>query len=104
WAATAAPGVTLYGYYDNVLAVSPADANIVIVAGFDIRKTTNGGVSWAAVPAAGHVDNHAMRFLPGSSTTILSGNDGGLFRTTNGGSTWTSLNKGLAITQFYRLG
>jgi len=104
WSATAATGVTLYGYYDNVLAVSPVDPNIVIVAGFDMKKTTNGGTSWVNVPTAGHVDNHCLRFLPGSSTTILAGNDGGLFRTTNGGTNWASLNNGLAITQFYQLG
>ncbi len=104
WSTTAASGVTLYGYYDNILAVSPADPNIVIVAGFNMKKTTNGGTSWANVPVAGHVDNHCLQFAPGSSTTIFSGNDGGLFRTTNGGTSWTSLNKGLAITQFYRLG
>jgi photosystem II stability/assembly factor-like uncharacterized protein len=104
WSTTTAPGVTLYGYYDNVLAVSPADPNVVIVAGLNMRKTTNGGTSWASVPVAGHVDNHALRFAPGSSTTMFSGNDGGLFRSADGGTTWTSLNKGLAITQFYRLG
>jgi photosystem II stability/assembly factor-like uncharacterized protein len=104
WSTTTASGVTLYGYYDNVLAVSPADPNIVIVAGFNMKKTTDGGTSWANVPTAGHVDNHCVRFTPGSSTTIFAGNDGGLFRTANGGSTWASLNKGLAITQFYRLG
>ena len=104
WSTTTAPGVTLYGYYDNVLAVSPADPNIVLVAGFNMRKTTNGGTSWTTVPTAGHVDNHCLRFAPGSSTTILAGNDGGLFRTINGGTSWTSLNKGLVITQFYRLG
>lgn len=104
WTTTTAPAVTLYGYYDNVLAVSPVDANIVFVAGFDMKKTTNGGTSWATSPPAGHVDNHCLRFAPGSSTTILGGNDGGLFRTANGGATWVSLNKGLAITQFYRVG
>jgi len=104
WITTGASNVTLYGYYDNVLAVSPADANIVLVAGFNMKKTTNGGTSWTNVPTAGHVDNHALRFAPGSSTTILGGNDGGLFRTIDGGTNWTSLNKGLAITQFYRLG
>jgi photosystem II stability/assembly factor-like uncharacterized protein len=103
WASMAS-GVSLFGYYDNVLAVSPADANVVVVAGFNMRKTTDGGATWTTVPVAGHVDNHAVRFAPGSSTTIYSGNDGGLFRTTNGGTTWSSLNKGLAITQFYRLG
>jgi photosystem II stability/assembly factor-like uncharacterized protein len=104
WTTTSAPGVTLYGYYDNVLAVSPLDPDIVIVAGFDMKKTTDGGNSWSSVPTAGHVDNHCVRFAPDSSTTILCGNDGGLFRTTDGGTTWSSLNKGLGITQFYRLG
>jgi photosystem II stability/assembly factor-like uncharacterized protein len=104
WAPTAAPGVSLYGYYDNVLAVSPIDPDVVIVAGFDIKKTTNGGASWASVPPAGHVDNHCLRFVPGSSTSMISGNDGGVFGTSTGGASWTSLNKGLAITQFYRLG
>ncbi len=104
WSTATASGVSLFGYYDNVLAVSPVDPNVVIVAGFNMKKTTNGGTSWSNVPVAGHVDNHGVQFAPGSSTTILSGNDGGLFRTADGGSTWTSLNKGLAITQFYRLG
>lgn len=104
WTTTAAPGVTLYGYYDNVLAVSPGSDKIAYVAGFNMRKTTDGGATWSTVPVAGHVDNHSLRFYPGSDTNILSGNDGGLFRTTNSGTTWTSLNKGLAITQFYGVG
>lgn len=104
WSTTTPPGVSLYGYYDTVLAVSPVDANNVYVAGFNMMKTTNGGGTWSAVPVAGHVDNHAITFLPGSGTTLLAGNDGGLFRSTNSGATWSSLNKGLAITQFYCLG
>ena len=104
WAPVTAPGVTLYGYYDNVLAVSPVDPNIVYVAGFDIKKSTNGGTSWSSVPAQGHVDNHCIEFIPGSSSMMLFGNDGGLFYTTNGGATSASWNKGLSITQFYRLG
>jgi photosystem II stability/assembly factor-like uncharacterized protein len=103
WAATAAPGVTLYGYYDNVLAVSPVSEKVAYVAGFNMKRTTDAGATWSTVPTAGHVDNHALEFFPGSGTQILSGNDGGLFKTINAGTTWTSLNKGLAITQFYRL-
>ena len=80
-----------------------ADANIVIVAGFDMKKTTNGGTTWASVPTAGHVNNHCLRFsypdaAPRSSVKRMA------FRTTNSSTSWTSLNKGLAITQFYRLG
>ena len=104
WAATTAPGVSLYGYYDTILAVSPTDEKVVYVAGFNMKKTTDGGATWNFVPTAGHVDNHCIRFLPGSGSTLLVGNDGGLFKSTNSGATWTSLNKGLSITQYYGLG
>jgi photosystem II stability/assembly factor-like uncharacterized protein len=104
WTVTPASGVTLYGYYDTVLAVSPVSPDNVYVAGFNIKESTNGGGSWTSVPVAGHVDNHVMKFAPNSNTTIYSGNDGGIFRSTNSGSTWASLNKGLSITQFYRIG
>jgi photosystem II stability/assembly factor-like uncharacterized protein len=104
WSTTTAPGATLYGYYDNVLAVSPIDAKLVYVAGFNIRKSTDGGSSWSSVPAQGHVDNHCIEFVPGSSTQMFFGNDGGIFFTSDGGATSASKNKTLAITQFYRLG
>jgi photosystem II stability/assembly factor-like uncharacterized protein len=104
WAVVTPPGVSLYGYYDNVLAVSPVSEKIVYVAGFNIKSSTDGGNTWSNVPVAGHADNHAIKFAPGSSSTLFSGNDGGLFKSANSGATWTSLNKGLAITQFYRIG
>ena len=104
WATVTAPGVSLYGYYDNVLAVSPVSDKIVYVAGFNIKRSADGGNTWSNVAVAVHPDNHAIKFAPGSSSTLFSGNDGGLFKSTNSGSTWTSLNKGLAITQFYRIG
>lgn len=104
WTTMTSPVVTLYGYYDNVLAVSPVNAQIVYVAGMNMVRSTNGGSSWSAVPMAGHPDNHAITFLPGSGATLFVGNDGGLFKSANSGSTWTSLNKGLAITQYYSLG
>jgi photosystem II stability/assembly factor-like uncharacterized protein len=104
WATTASPGAYLYGYYDNVLAVSPVNESVVYVAGFDIKRTTDGGSSWGSVAVAGHVDNHVIRFAPRSGSTVLVGNDGGLFKSTNSGATWTSLNRGLAITQFYSVG
>jgi photosystem II stability/assembly factor-like uncharacterized protein len=104
WSTATPPGVTLYGYYDNVLAVSPVNDSVVYVAGFNMKRSTNGGFSWGTVAVAGHVDNHYIKFYPRTDARLLVGNDGGLFRSLNSGATWTSLNKGLAITQFYGLG
>lgn len=104
WSTMTAPGVSLYGYYDTVLAVSPVNDKNVYVAGFNMKQTSDGGATWSSVPTAGHVDNHAITFQPGSGTTLLAGDDGGLFKSINSGATWTSLNKGLSITQFYGIG
>lgn len=104
WSTVSSSGVTLYGYYDDVLAVSPVNPNTVYVAGFDIKRSSDGGATWTSEQVAGHVDNHVIKFFPGSNTTIFSGNDGGIFKSTNGGATWNSLNKGLAISQIYRIG
>jgi len=104
WSTANPSGVFLYGYYDTILAVSPTNDKDVYVAGFDMMRSTDGGSTWSGVPVAGHVDNHCIRFLPGSGSTLLVGNDGGLFKSTNSGSTWSSLNKGLSITQYYGLG
>ncbi len=104
WVNTAAPGVSLYGYYDTVLAVSPVNENNIYVAGFNMKQSIDGGATWNSVPVAMHVDNHCIRFLPGSGSVLLVGNDGGLFESTNSGATWSSLNKGVSITQFYGLG
>ncbi len=103
WTTYTVTGLTLYGYYDNVLSVSPIDENTVYAAGFNMYKTTNGGTSWTAVGSSIHVDHHAIEFIPGSNS-IYCGNDGGIYRSTNGGSAWTNFTSGLQITQFYRLG
>jgi photosystem II stability/assembly factor-like uncharacterized protein len=104
WSTVTPSGVTLYGYYDTVLAVSPVDEKELFVAGFDMMRSTDGGVKWKPVPIAMHSDNHTIKFFPGSGSVLLVGNDGGLFRSMTSGATWKSLNKGLSITQFYSLG
>jgi len=97
-------------WYDLAIAVSPTNANEVYVGGVNIWKSTDGGSIWSikshwtypptTVPYV-HADIHALDF---SGSTLYSGNDGGLFKTTNGGSSWTDLSAGLSIMQFYRIG
>jgi len=98
------------GWYDLAVAVSPTNAEEVIVGGINHWRSTNGGSTWTMVshwfggyskPYV-HADVHDIQFLPGSGTTIFSANDGGIFKTTNSGSSWADLSANLAIAQQYR--
>ncbi len=109
WDGTGSDG---QGSYDLVLDVAPNNPAIVFVGGINIYKSTNSGTHWTKItnwytgtpnPYV-HADQHALTFIPGSSTSFLEGNDGGLFLTTNSGSSWTDKSAGLAVTQFYRIG
>lgn len=99
------------GWYDLALAASPTNADIVIVGGVNIWRSTNGGTNWtinahwtgSGAPYV-HADCHALEFIPGSSTTYFAGCDGGLFKTTNSGTAWSDLSNGLQIAQIYRIG
>lgn len=98
-------------FYDLTIAASPTNANTVIVGGVNLWKSTDGGTSWAIIgqwSGSGapyvHADQHDIVFLPGSSTTFFCANDGGLYKTTNTGSTWVDLSNNLEIAQQYRLG
>ncbi len=97
------------GWYDNVIAIAPYDTNSIYVGGVDLMKSTNGGASWSQLsywdlyygaPYV-HCDHHAIVFDKNNANTVFDGDDGGVYKTTDGGSTWRSLNNGLAITQFY---
>ncbi|HRW07783.1 MAG TPA: hypothetical protein P5121_21925, partial [Caldilineaceae bacterium] len=47
-----------------------------------------------------HPDMHVITFDPNNAQTIWVGNDGGVFRSTDGGATWQARNNGLATLQF----
>ncbi|PID59719.1 MAG: hypothetical protein CR986_05485 [Ignavibacteriae bacterium] len=102
------------GYYDICIAVSPTDANTVFIGGINTWKSTDGGVTWSInnmwtsysvynmsnAPVV-HADKHCLEF--NGSTTLYECNDGGIYKTTNGGTSWTDLTNGMVISQIYRL-
>ncbi len=57
--------------------------------------------NFVGAPVA-HADKHALAFQNG--TTLFEGNDGGIYKTTNGGTNWTDLTNGMVISQIYRIG
>ncbi len=82
------------GWYNNVVAVHPTDANLVYVGGINSFRSTNGGTGWTQMtngyPSAYpfmHVDQHAMAFDPVNPLIMYFGNDGGMYKSTNGGAT-----------------
>jgi photosystem II stability/assembly factor-like uncharacterized protein len=97
------------GWYDNVIAVHPSNPNIVFAGGNDMFISTNGGVNWRMLTYGYsnpsyqfmHVDQHAIAFDPTNSSIIYFGNDGGMYKTVDGGSIVFDVNNNLAITQFY---
>jgi len=99
------------GTYDIVLTANPADANEVYAGGINIWKTTNGGTAWSikshwsgtcsGTATTVHADQHCCEF---NGSTVYFGNDGGIYKSSDAGSTITDLSNGLTINQIYRIG
>ncbi len=95
-------------WYDFYMHVNPFDPNYAYVGSIDIWRTTNGGTSFQNITngyAGGsvHVDQHNLAFHPTNSNFMMCVNDGGVWKSTNRGTTWTNLNATLTLTQFYRI-
>lgn len=84
------------------LFVNPLNEDEVYHVGFEMQKTTDGADSWQNTFNGVHVDQHALAFDPQDPTTVFLGNDGGLYKSGNGGDN-SVLDVTLPITQFYRM-
>src|SRR5580693_478217 len=119
------------GWYDNVIQVDPVNPDRVWAGGIDLWRSDDGGKNWGLASywwvegqaaSYAHADHHAITFDPGydgvHNKTMYDGSDGGVFVThdataavargrhatcdpNNTATTWTSLNNGYAVTQFY---
>lgn len=80
-----------FGWYFGQVRVDPANADRVFVLGVPFYRSQDGGANWSEVGPANHVDHHAMAFDPSQPGRIVEGNDGGIYVSTNSGSSWTKL-------------
>lgn len=87
-----------YGWYLSAVSVKPTNPALAVYAGFDLLRTSNFGSSFSTITTQ-HVDNHCAAW--DASGRLWAGCDGGLFRSTNDGTSWTNLNSGISICQFY---
>ena len=96
--------------YNNAIAVSPDNPDVVICGGVDLHLSEDAGTTWQNVtlwnastrsPNYAHADQHALAFAPGDPKRVYTLNDGGMEVSVDGGSTWTNRSEGLAVTMFY---
>ena len=100
-------GTSEQGFYDNVIAVDPTNANHVVAGGIAAVETTNGGTSWTNTNGHNfntglnhdHPDHHALAFRPDGK--VLVGDDGGIYLYDPAGPSFTDLNGNLGNAQFY---
>ncbi|HJQ83291.1 MAG TPA: hypothetical protein VKA21_04400 [Candidatus Binatia bacterium] len=89
--------------YDHELIVDPFDADVLYAGGFSLWRLDAGG--WHDIGQhAGDVANTIhpdQQALAWAGNRLVVGNDGGVWSTNDGGTTWSNHNRGLAITQFY---
>jgi hypothetical protein len=96
-----------YDEWCSVIAVRPDDENTLLAGALGLRRTTNGGANpadWTPVtgPAAGvHADQQDAVFSTATPGVGYLANDGGVYRTTDGGASWAFRSSGMQITQFY---
>jgi len=94
-------------WYDLAFSVSPSDENTMFVGVLDIWKSTDEGDnftqinSWFQQTASyTHADIHFMRYFNGD---LYAGTDGGVYRSTNDGTSFTDLTTNMSISQFYKV-
>jgi photosystem II stability/assembly factor-like uncharacterized protein len=101
--------------YNTYLAVDPHDPMTIFIGSRDVFRSTDGGDGWTNLTnnfydsgagwqyapggSATHPDQHALAFSTVANEFYV-GNDGGVSKTTDHGSTFRSLNATLTLTQF----
>jgi len=98
---------TTQAWYDLAFTISPTDENIMFVGVLDIWKSVDGGNDFTKInawnqitPTYTHADIHFMRYYNGN---LYAGTDGGVYKSTNNGGTFTDLTENLSISQFYKV-
>ncbi|RKY87704.1 hypothetical protein DRQ09_04040, partial [candidate division KSB1 bacterium] len=88
------------GWFSHYVRVNPEDNNKIICAGVECYYSNNGGISLKIVKGM-HVDHHVYADHPTDPDVVYFGNDGGVYRTTDGGKTFKELNNEYITAQFY---
>lgn len=85
--------------YALAINVNPVYPNTVYIGGLGLTKSIDGGANFNTTTPT-HVDYHAIEF---NGSTMYIANDGGIYKTIDGGTTFTKLTNGMEITEIYSI-
>lgn len=99
-----AQGMSNFSWYFGQVRVHPTNPNIVYVLDVGFMRSTDAGNTWLInFSSELHVDHHALAFSPADPNYVISGNDGGINISTDGGINFSQPKK-IPATQFYEIG
>lgn len=88
-------------WFAHDLAINPFTTDSILMAGVSWYRYRNSTSTRTNVGTAGHADVHDITFDPVVRGRIYVACDGGVYRSIDGGATFSNRNNGLAATQFY---
>jgi len=86
----------------SFLRADPTNAQILYKAGVKLCRSTDAGATFQEVPVL-HDDHHALVFHPAAPEVLVEGDDGGFYRSEDGGQSWAFDGVGLSVTEFMDL-
>ena len=94
-----------FGWYFSKVRVNPWNVDDITILGVDIWNSLDGGATWSEMAPpwweySVHADKHDMQWVGPNSALLAT--DGGAYRTSNHGATWTDI-ENLPNSQFYRV-
>jgi photosystem II stability/assembly factor-like uncharacterized protein len=98
------------GWYDLYLGITPnsVTTDTLYIGGIEGYRSFNSGSTWSVYSSYQinglHVDNQSVAVDPINSRNVMVGTDGGVYRSTNAGVSWTYSSDGMETMRFYHIG
>jgi photosystem II stability/assembly factor-like uncharacterized protein len=89
-------------FYFSNLIVDPKDENKIYKPGGSLIVSNDGGRSFSNISGGAHGDFHCVWVNPNNTDNIITGDDGGLWYSYDGGNRWWKA-QNLPISQFYHV-
>jgi photosystem II stability/assembly factor-like uncharacterized protein len=89
-------------FYFGNLIVDPKDENKIFKPDLILLYSTDGGKTFNVVSGGVHGDFHDVWIDPKNTNIVIAGDDGGLWRSEDGGSRWKH-QMNLPVSQFYHV-